>query len=119
MSSDLKIEDPTQLPKPQGFKLLIAIPDRKAKSDGGIIIPDSLKDAEKTASIFGNVISMGPAAYGDETKFPDGPYCAVGDWIIFRSYTGTRLKVNGTEFRIINDDSVEATIDDPRNVTRA
>jgi chaperonin GroES len=117
-SAELNIENQEQLPAPKGYKLLIAIPEIKAKTDGGIIIPDLLKDAEKTASIYGNVIAMGPDAYGDAAKFPSGPYCEVGDWVVFRSYTGTRLKVNGNEFRVINDDSVEAVVPDPRAIRR-
>lgn len=117
-SAELNIENKEQLPQPKGYKLLIAIPEIKAKTDGGIYIPDMLKDAEKTASIFGNVIAMGQDAYGDKDKFPNGPYCAVGDWVVFRSYTGTRLRVNGNEFRIINDDSVEAVVADPRALKR-
>lgn len=118
-SAEIEIADRAQLPAPSGYKLLIAIPEIKKKTDGGIIIPDSLKDAEKTASIYGNVIAMGPDAYSDPDKFPTGGYCKEGDWVVFRSYTGTRIKVNGNEFRIINDDSIEAVIADPRVITRA
>lgn len=117
-STELSIENKDQLPVPAGYKLLIAIPSIKEKTEGGIILPDLLKDAEKTASIYGNVIAVGPDAYGDEVKFPNGAYCEVGDWVVFRSYTGTRLKVNGMEFRIINDDSVEAVVTDPRVIAR-
>lgn len=117
-TAELKAENVDQLPQPRGYKLLIAIPEHKTKSEGGIIIPDQLRDAEKTASIYGNVIAMGPDAYGDEIKFPAGPYCEVGDWVVFRSYSGTRLMVNGNEFRLINDDTVEAVVADPRAIKR-
>ena len=65
------------------------------------------------------VIALGEAAYKDAEKFPDGPYCKEGDFVIFRSYSGTRFKLRGEEFRLINDDTVEAVVDDPREYTRA
>ena len=112
-------EDTTRkLPEPQGYKLLIAIPKLEEKTSGGVIIPDKLKGMEQTASIIGLVIAMGKAAYKDSDKFPDGPYCKEGDFVIFRSYSGTRFKLRGEEFRLINDDTVEAVVDDPREYTR-
>ena len=112
-------EDTTRkLPEPQGYKLLIAIPKLEEKTSGGVIIPDKLKGMEQTASIIGLVIAMGKAAYKDADKFPAGPYCKEGDFGIFRSYSGTRFKLRGEEFRLINDDTVEAVVDDPREYTR-
>ena len=112
-------EDTTRkLPEPKGYKLLIAIPKLEEKTSGGVIIPDKLKGMEQTASIIGLVIAMGKAAYKDADKFPDGPYCKEGDFVIFRSYSGTRFKLRGEEFRLINDDTVEAVVDDPREYTR-
>ena len=112
-------EDTTRkLPEPQGYKLLIAIPKLEEKTSGGVIIPDKLKGMEQTASIIGLVIAMGKAAYKDADKFPDGPYCKEGDFVIFRSYSGTRFKLRGEEVRLINDDTVEAVVDDPREYTR-
>ena len=112
-------EDTTRkLPEPQGYKLLIAIPKLEEKTSGGVIIPDKLKGMEQTASIIGLVIAMGKTAYKDSDKFPDGPYCKEGDFVIFRSYSGTRFKLRGEEFRLINDDTVEAVVDDPREYTR-
>lgn len=109
----------TQLPKPTGYKLLIMLPEVKEKTDSGVYLPDSLRKAEETASIVGFVIEMGPLAYSDPSRFPDGPWCNKGDWILFRSYSGTRFKIHGREFRLINDDTVEAVVADPRGVTRA
>ena len=112
-------EDTTRkLPEPQGYKLLIAIPKLEEKTSGGVIIPDKLKGMEQTASIIGLVIALGKAAYNDADKFPDGPYCKEGDFVIFSSYSGTRFKLRGEEFRLINDDTVEAVVDDPREYTR-
>lgn len=108
-----------KLPEPKGYKLLIAIPELEGKTEGGVYMPDSLTKMEETASIVGYVISVGDEAYSDKERFPNGPWCAVGDFIIFRSYSGTRFKVQGKEFRIINDDTVEAVVEDPRGYTRA
>ena len=112
-------EDTTRkLPEPKGYKLLIAIPKLEEKTQGGVIIPDKLKGLEQTGSIIGLVIALGEAAYKDTEKFPDGPYCKEGDFVIFRSYSGTRFKVKNEEFRLINDDTVEAVVDDPRGFAR-
>ena len=117
--AELEISEVDQMPKPKGYKLLIAVPSVKEKTDGGVYLPDRLRDAEKTASIYGCVIEMGESAYADADKFPFGPYCQKGDWVIFRSFSGTRFKINGDEYRLINDDTVEATIADPRAIQRA
>ena len=115
---ELDEETTRKLPEPKGYKLLIAIPKLEEKTQGGVIIPDKLKGLEQTASIIGLVIALGEAAYKDAEKFPDGPYCKEGDFVIFRSYSGTRFKLRGEEFRLINDDTVEAVVDDPREYTR-
>ena len=108
-------------PHPTGYKLLIAMPTLEEKTEGGVFIPDSLQQAESTASVVGWVIQMGDLAYQDQDKFPNGPYCKEGDWVIFRSYSGTRFKMGSEnqEFRLINDDTVEAVVADPRGVKRA
>lgn len=122
MYTDNKLEDEVlkaKLPEPVGYKLLIAVPEISEKTEGGVFVPDSLKQVEETASIIGYVIKVGVEAYSDAAKFPDGPWCKEGDFIIFRSYSGTRFKVMGKEFRIINDDTVEAVVEDPRGYSRA
>ena len=107
-----------QLPDPVGYKLLIAMPDAEEKTKGGILKASQTLRDEEVSNICGYVIELGPDAYKDEGKFPNGPYCKKGDWVIFRSYSGTRMKVYGQEFRLINDDTVEAVVDDPRGYTR-
>ena len=117
-----KVEDENiraRLPEPSGYRLLIAIPEVSEKTEGGVFMPDQLKKAEETASIIGFVVKMGPEAYTDTNKFPSGPWCKEGDFVIFRSYSGTRFKVLGKEFRLINDDTVEAVVEDPRGYSRA
>ena len=108
-----------KLPEPSGYRLLIAVPEVSEKTEGGVYMPDQLKKAEETASIVGFVVKAGPDAYADPNKFPNGPWCKEGDFVIFRSYSGTRFKVLGKEFRLINDDTVEAVVEDPRGYSRA
>ncbi len=109
---------PTQLPDPTGYKLLIALPEPKKTTDGGIIKADMTLQKEEVGSICGFVMKMGPDAYSDERRFPNGPYCKVGDWVLMRAYSGTRFAVHGREFRLINDETVEAVVDDPRGIVK-
>ncbi|NRA75054.1 MAG: co-chaperone GroES [Planctomycetes bacterium] len=120
--SDRKPEEvgtASQLPSPSGFRLLIALPDVEETTEGGLYIPEERRYAESVASVVGFVLSTGPDAYADEKRFPNGPWCKEGDWIVMRAYSGTRLRIHGKEFRIINDDSIEAVVQDPRGVVRA
>lgn len=107
-----------KLPQPSGYRILIALPDVSEKTEGGVYMPDSLKSAEEVASILGFVLKVGPQAYQDSERFPDGPWCKEGDFVIFRAYSGTRFKIMDKEFRLINDDTVEAVVDDPRGFKR-
>ena len=107
-----------KLPEPEGYRILIAVPDVEEKTKGGILLPDSLKSKEETASIVGQVLAMGNDCYADPARFPSGPYCKEGDWVMFRAYTGTRFKIGNKEFRLINDDSVEATLNGPEGIER-
>ncbi len=111
------------VPEPTGYRILIAIPKKEETfKDSQIIIAESLRQKEEIASIVGMVVKLGPQAYQDPDKFPNGPWCKEGDFIIMRSYSGTRFKVTtpegDQEFRLINDDTVEAVVSDPRVVTR-
>ncbi len=119
MSDESKFE----LPEPKGYRLLIAITKKEETfKDSQIVIAESVRQREEIASIVGLVVKLGPQAYQDPDKFPDGPWCKEGDFIIMRSYSGTRFKVStpqgDQEFRLINDDTVEAVVADPRVVTR-
>ena len=105
--------------KPQGYRILIALPEPDEKTDGGIIKAKSTIHSEEVGSIVGFVLDMGPDAYSDTKRFPSGPFCKKGDWIVMRAYSGTRFMVHDKEFRLINDDSVEAVVEDPRGIVRA
>ena len=120
-SDDLAQKSKTHpaIPKPRGFQVLIAVPDPEEKTKGGVIMPDQLIEREKTASIVGCVVGMGPDAYGDKGKFPSGPYCAIGEWVVFRSYSGLKVHVEGVEYRLVNDDTVLAGVTDPRELVRS
>jgi co-chaperonin GroES (HSP10) len=112
-----------KLPDPQGYRILIAIPKKDETFNESIIVrAESERKKEEIASIVGLVVKLGPDAYMDAEKFPSGPWCKEGDFIIMRSYSGTRFKVAMTgvdqEFRLINDDTVEAVVADPRVITR-
>ena len=109
---------PTQLPEPSGYKLLIALPEVDEKTEGGIIKAQATRQLEEVGSIVGFVMKLGPDAYQDKEKFPNGPYCKEGDFILMRSYSGTRFSIHEREFRLINDDSVEAIVDDPRGIRK-
>lgn len=121
MYAETKLSKDTlgKLPRPQGYRILIAVPDVEEKTKGGIILPDVLKSKEETASIVGQVLECGLDCYTDHDRFPNGPYCSEGEWVMFRAYSGTRFKVDGKEFRLINDDSVEATLSRPDWIERA
>lgn len=122
MYSEIKVSedgDQSSIPNPKGFRILVAIPQVEEKTKGGVHIPDKLRDAETVASVIGYVVAMGDDCYADKNRFPSGPWCAIGDYVMFRSYSGTRMKVDGQEFRLINDDTVEAIVDDPRKIMRA
>lgn len=107
-----------QMPDPKGYKLLIGLPEPEKASQGGILKAQETIAVEEVGSIVGFVIKLGPDAYTDKLRFPNGPYCKEGDFVIMRSYSGTRFKVHGKEFRLINDDSVEAVVEDPRGVMK-
>ena len=109
---------PSQLPEPTGYKISNALPEVDEKTEGGIIKAQETMHLEEVGSIVGFVMKLGPDAYEDKKKFPNGPYCKEGDFVLMRSYSGTRFSIHGKEFRLINDDSVEAVIDDPRGIRK-
>jgi co-chaperonin GroES (HSP10) len=115
-------EKAKQLPEPARFHLLCVVPEAMeefADSEIGIVKSSQSMYYEEVLTPVLFVVKMGPDAYTDKTRFPSGPSCKVGDFVIVRPNSGTRLKIHGREFRIINDDSVEAVVEDPRGITRA
>ena len=107
-----------KLPKPSGWKILIAVPKASRQTKGGIYKPNEVMHVEEVGTIIGLVLQVGDLAYNDKKKFPSGPWCHRGDYIVMRTYSGTRFLVGEQEFRLINDDTVEAVVDDPRGVAK-
>ena len=105
-----------ELPVPSGWRLLVLPFTPKEKTKGGIIIAQESLDKARIATNCGYVVKMGPMAYGDKEKFPSGPWCKEGDWVIFARYAGSRLPIEGGEVRLLNDDEVLGTIKDPESV---
>lgn len=109
----------TQLPQPKGWKILCAVPEVEDKFENGLYKPDSTVRIEEHSTVVLFVVKLGDMAYADASKFPTGPWCKEGDFVLTRAYSGTRLKIHGREFRLLNDDMVEAVVEDPRGITRA
>ena len=106
----------SQLPVPKGWKILIAMPEAKETTDGGIIKASQTRVDEETSNICGYVLKLGTEAYCDEKRFPTGPWCKEGDWVLITSYAGSRIKIEDGELRIVNEDEIIATVDDPRDI---
>ena len=109
-----------QLPTPAGYKVLIALPEASDTYEGSSVLKSEKdKDLDHIMSIIGLVVDMGSAAYGDKERFPDGPWCKEGDFVMFRMNSGTRFTIGGVEYRLMNDDSIEAVVTDPTGIQRA
>ena len=107
-----------QLPIPQGYRILCAIPEAEEAFDSGILKSDETRRHDELLTTVLFVVSLGPDCYADKTRFPNGPWCREGDFVLVRPNAGTRLVIHDREFRIINDDSVEAVVQDPRGIKR-
>ena len=108
-----------QIPTPVGYRILVAMPEvEDTYGESGIIKSSKDMHQEYIMSTIGVVLDMGKQAYSDKERFPTGPWCKTGDYVMFRANTGTRFKVGGVEYRLMNDDSIEAVVSDPRGVTR-
>ena len=112
------IEKAKQIPKPSGYRILCAIPEVEKEFEGGILKAEETRQREETLTTVLFVVDLGPDCYLDKTRFPNGPWCKKGDFVLIRPNAGTRLVIHGKEFRIINDDSVEGVVDDPRGIKR-
>lgn len=112
-------EKARQVPDPSTFHLLCVLPEIDEEYESGLVKAGQTMHYEEVLSPVLFVVKMGPDAYKDEKRFPSGPSCKVGDFVLVRPNTGTRIKIHGKEFRLINDDSVEGVVQDPRGITRA
>ena len=109
-----------QLPTPVGYRVLVAMPKVEEAFEGSELLKSvTTKHQEQVMSIIGLVVDMGEQAYSDVDRFPNGPWCEQGDYVMFRANTGTRFTIEGSEYRLMNDDSIEAVVADPRGIQRA
>ena len=106
----------SQLPVPSGWRLLVLPFKMKDKTKGGILITDDVIERSQVASTCGLVLEVGPDAYKDKKRFPEGPWCKKGTWVIFARYAGSRMKIDGGEVRLLNDDEVLATVENPEDI---
>jgi hypothetical protein len=111
-------EKAKQLPRPSGYRILCAIPEVEKEYDSGLAKADETLRIEEVLTTVLFVVEMGPDCYKDPARFPTGPWCKKGDFILVRPNSGSRLVIHGREFRMINDDSVEGVVDDPRGIKR-
>lgn len=112
-------EKAKQLPKPSGYRILCAIPPTENEfEDSSLVKADiTIRNEELMTTVLW-VVELGPDCYKDEKRFPNGPWCKKGDFVLVRPHSGSRLVIHGREFRIINDDSVEGVVEDPRGIKR-
>lgn len=112
-------EKARMLPDPTGWRILCAIPTVKdTYENSNIIKADSARRVEEQTTVVLMVLKVGPEAYSDKEKFPSGPWCKEGDFVMVRAYAGTRFKIFGSEFRLLNDDQIDAVVQDPRGIMR-
>ena len=123
-SQEPKIIDPKNLPsnlidclpQPTGWRLLVLPYQGTGKTKGGVFLADETVEMHQVATVCGYVLRMGPDAYKDKNKFSEGPWCKEKDWVIFGRYSGSRLKIEGGEIRLLNDDEILATISNPEDI---
>jgi chaperonin GroES len=105
-----------RMPNPTGWRILVLPYKGKGKTAGGIWLPDQAIAQNEVSTQVGYVLKVGPLAYEDQAKFPEGAWCKEGDWVIFARYAGSRFKIEGGEVRVLNDDEILATILDPEDI---
>jgi|TARA_R110002124_G_scaffold94602_1_gene238691 chaperonin GroES len=107
------------LPKPTGWRIVVLPYKAKQKTKGGIILSDKTVEESQIATNCGLVMDIGPDAYNDKDKFPNGPWCKKKDWVLFARYAGSRINIDGGELRVLNDDEILGTIEDPEDILHA
>ena len=112
----VKKSEKSRLPKPTGWRILVLPFRMDEKSKGGVLFANETIDKQQVASQCGNVLAMGPDCYKDEERYSEGPWCKVGDWVVFARYAGSRIQIEGGEVRLLNDDEVLATVEDPTDI---
>ena len=110
------IPEASKLPKPTGWRILVLPHRGQGKTKGGVLLSDKTVEEAQVATNVGLVLAIGPDAYNDKERFPNGAWCREKDWVIFARYAGSRLNIKGGELRILNDDEILGTIDDPESI---
>ena len=105
-----------KLPQPTGWRILVLPFKMKEKTEGGLYLGQETVERQQVASQCGNVLAMGSECYQDKKRYPSGPWCKVGDWVVFARYAGSRIEIQGGEVRLLNEDEVLATIQDPKSI---
>ena len=111
-----EIPETSKLPVPTGWRILVLPHRGKGKTKGGVLLSDKTVEETQIATNVGLVLAIGPDAYNDKDRFPNGPWCKEKDWVIFARYAGSRLNIEGGELRILNDDEILGTTDDPESI---
>ena len=114
--SEKKEEKEPKLPQPTGWRMLVLPFKMKEKTKGGLVLAETTLERQQVASQVGLVLAMVDQCYKDKERYPDGPWCKVKDWVMFARYAGSRIKIDGGEMRLLNDDEVLATIDSPEDI---
>ena len=109
-------KEEAKIPKPTGWRILVLPFKMKDKTKGGIVLAETTIDKQQVASQCGLVLAMGAQCYKDKERYPEGPWCKVNDWVMFARYAGSRIKIDGGEIRLLNDDEILATIDSPEDI---
>ena len=112
----LKKSEKSKLPTPTGWRMLVLPFRMDEKSKGGVLFANETVDKQQVASQCGNVLAMGPECYSDKTRYPHGPWCKVGDWVVFARYAGSRIEIDGGEVRLLNEDEILATVKNPEDI---
>ena len=115
IQEDLSKKEASKLPKPTGWRLLLLPFKMKEKTKGGIIMSDVTIERQQVASQCGLVVALGDQCY-DKERYPEGPWCKKGDWVVFARYAGSRIQIDGGEVRLLNDDEILATIENPEDI---
>ncbi len=111
-----EINEESKLPDPTGWRILVLPFKQKEKTKGGLILADETVERSQVASTCGLVLRMGPHCYKDKERYPEGPWCKEKDWVMFARYAGSRIKIDGGEIRLLNDDEVLATVENPEDI---
>ena len=112
-------EQTAKLPKPTGWRIIVLPFKMNDKTEGGVLITESALERQQVASQCGLVLAMGPQCYQDKERYPTGPWCKVNDWVVFARYAGSRIQIEGGEIRLLNDDEILATVQDPKDILHA